>query len=1288
MNKITLNSRGFFALILPVALGGFSGSALATQTDNHIIHVVPAPGPVTIDGDLKDWDLSGQTLMCYDLDSLKDVYSAQVAEMYDAANLYVSVHWVDPNPMSNSHDPRYAGDRGWAGDCLQMRIKTDRVEHLTCWYYAPKNEPAITISHGVGLTKPFGGGDDQLFQTTGWHLDKGVEMAFKKDADGKGYVQELKLPWTLLADNPNFHPGDTFRCGFELLWGATDWPVHRYADNLTDGYSSREFFFTNIPAWGPAVLEPKGHLHLPAPAWLVSTAAQAQGPIPVAYTIPKDGRVSIAIDDANGRRVRNLVPALPRSKGANLDYWDGLDDKGKPVSPGTYSFKGIVHDTLHATYVMSFANPGNPSWDTSDGRGAFYTDHNTAQAVAAAGNYVALGCPGGEAGKALIGLDLTGQRIWGDAARGGPDSGRISLATDGKTLWVAQDKMGTIYRVEAATGKYSPWNHTAQDADGKPFQVLDLPVADPNQSDNRNMTALAVQNGVLALCLAQSNQIQLLDAETGDKKATLAVPDPRAATFLPDGSLVALSKDALVRVSAAGAITPFADGSYPYGFSLASDAKGDVYLSVQGTDQNVKAFGTDGKLTGEIGVHGGRPDPGVYDPQGMREPAQIAVDSQGRIWVTEETQNPKRTAIWGADGHLIKDLAGTTSYAGAGSINPYDPTMAFSDDTVYQINLATGDWKPVYSLGGTGADNDLFPPTADSHTRVVVHNGQTYVYATSRDSGVNCMSLVNGRWISVAHIGVVNLKDRDNPDRYAGPLFAGHDGQDYVWTDKNGDGLVQADELTFASPTVNGKPAPLWGCYWGQLPTPDGTIIYLRRGTSNLVRFPITGYSPSGAPEYDIANPVVTTVDPTYPLGNNLGMMMGGAHDVLYLNQAPLAAVDAAGKVLFTYPNDFMSTQGSHNATASRPGYIIGSNSITGTADYGPGIGDVFDINGNLGENYLLTGDGLYIQALFKDTRGSFDVPPVATRGMNMDEITGGGESFGGNFVRAADGNTYLTIGGTDARVLKVSGLESIARFGGSITYTGDEFVKAQEIARKNAALVAAPKIYTVARTGAPMPLDGKPAAWPDLFDDSKPVIDISENQGTRYARVDARYDDQNLYLAYRVFSNFNRLRNSGQEPRLLFKTGDLVDLMIGPSPQKGLAGDTRLILSSLGGTPIAVLNQKLAPNAPPSEHFNFSSPWRTFPFDRVVVTPDVNLSVTPSGGGYFVEVTVPWSALGIAPHAGLQLKADFGALFADDGGTITVARHYWSNKATGLVNDVPGEAELTPELWGTITLG
>ena len=109
---------------------------------------VPTPGKVAIDGKLSDWDLSGQILQCYDIEALQDVYSGRIAMMYDTDNLYVAIHWKDPIPMGNSHDPHYQAGKGWAGDAIQMRIKTDRVCHVTAWYYAAGKEPFAAIDYG------------------------------------------------------------------------------------------------------------------------------------------------------------------------------------------------------------------------------------------------------------------------------------------------------------------------------------------------------------------------------------------------------------------------------------------------------------------------------------------------------------------------------------------------------------------------------------------------------------------------------------------------------------------------------------------------------------------------------------------------------------------------------------------------------------------------------------------------------------------------------------------------------------------------------------------------------------------------------------------------------------------------------------------------------------------------------------------------------------------------------------------------------------------------------------
>jgi hypothetical protein len=1271
----------------------------ATQTDNLGLHAVPLPGRVVIDGKLDDWDLSGQVLMTYDIETLKDIYSAQVATMYDAENFYVSLHWKDSIPLGNSHDPRYTAGKAWAGDSVQLRLKTDRISHITAWYYAPKKEPGMTIAYGKSLTEPFDGGEIQLFGTGGSKMTQGAEMDFTKDADGKGYVQEIKIPWKLITQDKKYAPGDSFSMGLELLWGEADWPVHRYADNLQPGATSREFFWTAHQSWGSVTLEPRGNLKLPEPAYTAAyrkavQGQSTQGPVEIAYNLPKDARVSLVINDASGKRIRNLVPALPRVKGRNVEKWDGLDDEGNPVAPGEYFYKAIYHDGIHANWTMSFANPGNPTWDTSDGRGAFYADHTAPSAAAAAGDYVALGAQGAESGKYLIGTNLEGQRLWGLPNRGAFFAGQLSLATDGKVLWVAQSSTGTIYRVELATGKYAPWKRTAKDEGGNEYQVLDLSITKKAESEHgteHNLTSIAYRNGILAACIKAENKVKLLDSETGDIRAELNINAPEAITFATDGKMVVPSENRLVVLSTDGKTTAFNNATYE-GRSLATGADGNIYLSVRGSEQNVKVFDATGKLLREIGKRGGRPLVGAYDANGMRNPAGIVVDSKNRLWVTEETSNPKRTSVWDATtGRLIKDLPGTTTYAGAGAINPDDPTMGFSDDTVYEINLQTGTWSPVYSLGNRDSADDIFPTRARAVNRVVTRGVNTYLFTADRTGGVRCSVLHNGEWRAGAFVGTVRRENDPEVDtNFTHPYLKDHVGEMVAWADRSGDGLVQPAELSFSTPTLDGKAVVLPSFYWGTLPDPDGTISYVAQGSNALFKFPITGTTPNGAPIYNLAQPQIVRVENSVALGNNGAMLMGGKEGRVYINQDPLTAVDAKGKVLFTYPSHHVSVHGSHTAKASRPGYIIGPNSILGTADMGNEIGEVFYLNGNLGENYLFTHDGLYIQTLFKDTRGYFDMPSQAVKGMSMDAITAGGESFGGNFVKTPDGKTYVTLGNTDARIMEVTGLNTIKRLSGKFSYTPAQYAVAQTLMQQNLVQANAPREYSVARAAAPATIDGKADEWPELLDDNAKILEIQDSPQTRFGRVAMRYDANNLYLGYRVFSNRGTMVNAGQDMRLLFKTGDAVDLMIGPGRENAgaaVAGDTRILMTMFGKETIAMLNQKVAPGAPATEKFGFSSPWRTITFDRVTEATTAKVATSGINGGYFVEAAIPWSTLGLTPKSGLELRGDVGVLFADNGGTTTISRQYWSNKATGLVNDVPGEADLTPGLWGTFTL-
>lgn len=1039
-------------------------------------------------------------------------------------------------------------------------------------------------------------------------------------------------------------------------------------------------------------LEPKGRLSLPEPLYLKrAREADGVGPIEIAYELPKDGRVTLAIDDAAGRRIRTLIAARPRKSGGNTEHWDGLDDEGRIVVPGDYRFKVLSHDGIHVNYTMSFASPGNPSWDSPDGTGAWYGDHSPAIAAAAAGNHVALLCPIGEAGKHLIGCDLNGRKKWGLHNRLYADG--IALATDGKTLYVAaflpaarkDNPTGRtfIWRCDLATGSLSPW--ARKDATG--IDVLDLDLVADGSEDE--CCGLAMRDGKLAALLPLQRKVRVVDAATGDTldEVTGIPEDCTAIAYAADGSLLLTAGDTLY-VIGAGKITPLAT-ELVAPFGLAGDAAGNIYVSQRDERQNVAVFDATGRKLREIGRVGGRAEHGAFRADAMLLPGRLAVDAQGRLWVPESASNPKRTSVWATDGAFLTDFIGSTHYAGSGAINPHDASVAFSDSTVFAIDLSDGTSRPVYSIGGSGHPDQIFRPGFDSHIRLVRNGDDTLLFSSDRTGSVYCLVCREGEWRIASAVGVVQKQNHGEVEaNWLHPFLAGRVGEAFVWTDANGDAIVQPEELVFGGPRAADKPIALRGCYWGVLPDTEGTIAYIAATNDALVKLPIVGYAANGAPRYDMAQAKIVplTNASAQPALNNVHHIIGGSDGRVYLNQNPITAVDKHGTVIGTYPSPVGSVHGSHNALSARPGYLIGPNTILGAADFGGEIGEVFALNGNLGENYLLTADGMWIQALFKDTRGMFEQPGKAQRGMPMDAITAGGESFGGNFVRIANGKTYLLIGTTDARILEVTGLESIRRLAGSFTYTKEHYAEVQSLARNKAAQSTQAKEAGVPRAATEPTIDGTANDWPELLVDDAKILEVRESPQKRFGRVAMRYDDRNLYVAWRVMGP-SSLRNAGQDERQLFKTGECVDLMIGPKSSVNGEGNLRLLISKLGGEVVAVAYRQIVAGTPETERIGFSSPWRTVFFDRVSRAANVKAASGALAGGYFVEATIPWSEVGMKPETGLEFRGDVGVLFADSAGTSTVSRQYWSNRSTGLVNDVPGEAELTPGLWGTFTL-
>ena len=188
---------------------------------------------------------------------------------------------------------------------------------------------------------------------------------------------------------------------------------------------------------------------------------------------------------------------------------------------------------------------------------------------------------------------------------------------------------------------------------------------------------------------------------------------------------------------------------------------------------------------------------------------------------------------------------------------------------------------------------------------------------------------------------------------------------------------------------------------------------------------------------------------------------------------------------------------------------------------------------------------------------------------------------------------------------------------------------------------------------------------------------------------VAVAYDATNLYLAYRVDSG-NALHNAGDDPNMLFKTGDSVDLQIGvdakrpppaPTPWPATSGCSSAFSAA---SPSACSTNTACPAPRRRRRRDFASPWRTEYVDKIVRLDPANIGIARTAKGYAVEAVVPLALLGLTPDKAATFKADFGIL-SDSSGGATQVRTYWANQATGIVSDVPSEIMLTPGLWGDV---
>jgi len=247
-----------------LALGLAAGQpARATETENLGIRILPTPGKVAVDGQVADWDLTGGVFVCGDVENLRDQLAVWIHAMYDADNLYVLARFIDETPMSNPGS--IAGDHGFAGDSLQLRVilhpdKADPRSSMggkeVCWVTAWRDRDAKDlIDLSFPRTKEHGDGMQIADAKT-----LGAQQAFLEADDGKGYIQEMAIPWKLLADGGlTPKPGERIAFSVEPNFNTTAKFRITLKDIFRPGITpDRVFTFMAVNCWGYGVFAPAG----------------------------------------------------------------------------------------------------------------------------------------------------------------------------------------------------------------------------------------------------------------------------------------------------------------------------------------------------------------------------------------------------------------------------------------------------------------------------------------------------------------------------------------------------------------------------------------------------------------------------------------------------------------------------------------------------------------------------------------------------------------------------------------------------------------------------------------------------------------------------------------------------------------------------------------------------------------------------------------------------------------------------------------------------------------------
>ena len=824
-----------------------------------------------------------------------------------------------------------------------------------------------------------------------------------------------------------------------------------------------------------------------------------------------------------------------------------------------------------------------------------------------------------------------------------------------------------------------------------------------------------------------ANVFRVLDARDGRCLREFRGDDEldiRAMACDPSGRLFAVVGNKLCRSACAAdglKHTVLNDAEIRDAISIAASA--DRVAVGDRQRHAVLVFDHAGKLQLVIGDRGQRKR-GPWDPRVVGRPSAVAIDKTGGIWVAEEQFAPKRVARYAADGTFLREFLGPPMYGGGGCVDPNLKSFYYRS---MEFEL---DWRT-----GTSRLKNLNDRLAAEESPALEDNSFVYtgicrpIYYRSRRYivGGTVICLLDGpAWRPCVVMGSANhcpfLLGKELWKRH----WARLDLVDklFIWCDRNDDGAYQVEEVElfdppggnrrlFAGLTI-GPDLTMWGDSLRVAPhawTASGVPLFRFR---DFQAFDYGKLAPHYSRNYTLGGAAKPHYNGFKRICADGSLIQEGQP---FIVQPDLTILGGPPP---TAPGDYVPPiQGAVLQTPWK---------FTGGAVTKSDIGEIAVVNSNSGPWHVWAARyGVVVDLFFTGADGGWGTGLPAKRGTEVTGRRQSWEGWGGDFIRASNGNYYAQAGKGFHAISRVEGLDEFKLRSVPVRVTAEQvaanaklrpFLKSRYEAMLLAGSKSGRKEIQVAQLGkrtSSFALDGDIADW------GKRTELISLGPAGKKLFLGIAYDEKGVYLA---FGGDSRTGSACTDWKMLFLGGFGLDVMFRPDGRNRsgdpVAGDRRIVFGKCGGRWTAVQYDYVDPAAPAEAGLSFPSPMLDTRIARVAQLPKTAYSLAvrvdtlgvdvhdltgadigefgekprpsvldagkdkarPKGTGVWsAEVFLPFSTL--SAGAGAAVRCDFGILLPDETGTRVAERFYWSNSAPTCTGDPAIDAVITPGTWG-----